>query len=163
MNQAEPGQLRMKPEKRLWLMEAVKVDMVDLAFQTAKYKKFIRNAEKIGGRGPTLKKRNERERVEERRFVDQFCDVIENGDLLEEHEDPEDMEFMPSSWAKHKAPVYDVGIQEKPKKKKGGVPKKGKKLPERSGRGSNPCFAGDDEHQSNTLPTIPRPKPKPSK
>ena len=47
-----------------------------------------------------------------------FCDVIQNGDLLEEREDPNDLDFMPSSRAKHRAPRnMDVGIQEKPKKK----------------------------------------------
>ena len=136
MNMAEVGQSKMKPDKRLWLTEAVKVDMVDFAFQTVKYKKFLKNTEKISGRGPTLKKRTERERAEERRFVDQFCDLIENGDILEEREDPEELSFMPSSRAKHKAPVYDIGIQEKPNKKKL-VPKETKKLPERTGRGQN--------------------------
>ena len=44
--------------------------------------------------------------------------MIQNGDLLEEREDPSDIDFMPSSRAKHRAPHnMDVGIQEKPKKK----------------------------------------------
>ena len=149
MNQAEIGQSKMKPEKRLWLTEAVKVDMIEFTFQSDRYNKFVRNEEKICGRGPTLKKRNERERAEERRFVEQFCDVIENGDILEERDNPDDMSFMPSSRAKHKAPLYDIGIQEKPKsRKKTGMTKGGKgvkKLPDRSGRGFNPKFATDDD------------------
>ena len=159
MNQAEIGQSKMKPEKRLWLTEAVKVDMIDLTFQSDRYNKFVRNEEKICGRGPTLKKRNERERAEERRFVEQFCDVIENGDILEERDNPDEMSFMPSSRAKHKAPLYDIGIQEKPKsRKKTGMTKGGKgvkKLPDRSGRGFNPKFVSDDDDDDNTPPINP--------
>ena len=106
---AEVGQSKMKPEKRLWLTEAVKVDMVKYAFQTNKYKRFLRNSEKVGGRGPTLKKCTECERAEEHHFVDPFCDMIENGNLLDEMEDPEDLAFMPSARAKHKAPAHEAG------------------------------------------------------
>ena len=70
-------------------------------------------------------------------FVDQFCDLIENGSLLDEMEDPEDLAFMPLARAKHKAPAHDIGIQEKPKKGKK-VQKGGKKLPNHTGRGYNP-------------------------
>ena len=127
MNIAEVGQSKMKPEKRLWLTEAVKVDMVKFAFQTNKYNRYLRNSEKVGGRGPTMKKHMERERAEERQFVDQFCDLKENGNLLEEMEDPNDLAFMPSARAKHKAPAHDIGIQEKPKKGSK-VPKGGEKI-----------------------------------
>ena len=125
---AEVGQSKMKPaylnKKHLWLTEAVKVDMVKFAFQTNKYNRFLKNSEKVGGRGPTMKKHTECERAEERWFV-------KNGNLLEEMEDPNDLAFMPSARAKHKAPAHDIGIQEKPNKgkkvPKGG--KGGKKLP----------------------------------
>ena len=159
MNQAEIGQSKMKPQKRLWLTEAVKVDMIDFTFQKDRYNKFVRNEEKICGRGPTLKKRSERERAEERRFVEQFCDVIENGDLLEERDNPDDMGFMPSGRAKHKAPLYDIGIQEKPTRKKKGS-KGGKKLPDRLGRGFNPKFASDDEEEMSVAPKINKKKGK---
>ena len=79
MNMAEVGQSKMKPEKRLWLTEAVKVDMIKFAFQTNKYNRFLRNSEKVGGRGPTMKKCTECERAEERRFVNQFCDLKRMG------------------------------------------------------------------------------------
>ena len=118
MNMAEVGQSKMKPEKRLWLTEAVKVDMVKFAFQTDKYNRFLMNSEKVGGHGPTMKKCMEHKRAEECRFVDQFCDLIENGNLLEEMEDPNDLAFMPSARAKHKAPAHDISIQEKPNKGK---------------------------------------------
>ena len=75
-----------------------------------------------------MKKCTECERAEEWWFVNQFCDLIENGNLLEEMEDPNDLAFMPSARAKHKAPAHDIGIQEKPNKGKK-VPKGGKKLP----------------------------------
>ena len=136
---AEVGQSKMKPEKCLWLTEAVKVNMVKFTFQTNKYNRFLRNSEKVGGCGPTMKKCMERKRAEERWFVDQFCNLIENGNLLEEMEDPNDLAFMPSARAKHKAPAHDIGIQEKPKKGSK-VPKRGKKLPNRSGRGFNPRY-----------------------
>ena len=150
MNQAEIGQSKLKQHKPLWLTEAIKVDMVELTFQSEKYKKFVCNIEKISGQGPTLKKRTERERVEERCFIDQFCDVIQNGDLLDEGDDPNDMAFMPSARAKHKALRNDIGIQEKLKKGiKQNVSKEykskiGKKLPERTGRGFNRRFASDN-------------------
>ena len=131
MNLAEVGQSKIQHERWLWLTEAVKHDMVDLTYQTSMYKKFIKNSEKIMGRGPTLKKRTEQEHAEERRFVDQFCDVIQNGDLLEEREDPNDLDFMPSSRSKHRAPRnMDVGIQEKPKKKPAVLTTWKKSLPE---------------------------------
>ena len=132
MNMAEVGQSKMKPEKHLWLTEAVKVDMVKFTFQTNKYNRFLRNSEKVGGHGPTMKKRTAHERAEEHQFVDQFCNLIENGNLLEEIGDPNDLAFMPSARAKHKAPAHDIGIQEKPNKGKK-VPKGGKKLPNHSG------------------------------
>ena len=124
--------------------------MVELTFQSEKYKKFVCNIEKISGWGPTLKKHTERERVEEWLFVDQFCDVIQNGDLLDEGDDPNDMAFMPPACAKLKVPRNDIGIQEKPKKgikcnlSKEYKSKNGKKLPERTGRGFNCQFASDN-------------------
>ena len=93
MNLAEVSQSKIQHEHRLWLTEAVKHDMVDLTYQTSMYKKFIKNSEKIMGCGPMLKKHTERERAEERRFVDQFCDVIQNGDLLKEREDANDLDL----------------------------------------------------------------------
>ena len=117
--------------------------MVDFAFQSSKYNKFISNREKVMGKGPTQKKQNEREWAEERRFVDQFCDVILHGDLLEEMEDPNEKDFMPSVCAKHRAPRnMDIGIQEHPTKKKqqDKQNKWGKELPNRVGKGFNPCY-----------------------
>ena len=130
--------------------EALKVDMVELTFQSEKYKKFVCNIEKISRQGPTLKKHTERERVEEWCFVDQFCDVIQNGDLLDEGDDPNDMAFMPSACSKHKTPRNDIGIQEKLNKgikcnlSKEYKSKFGKKLPERTGRAFNHWFASDN-------------------
>ena len=72
MNLAEVGQSKMKPEKHLWLTKVVKVDMVKYAFQTNKYNRFLRNSEKVGGHGPTMKKHTEHKRAEECQFVDQF-------------------------------------------------------------------------------------------
>ena len=106
--------------------------MVKYAFQTNKYNRFLRNSEKVGGCGQTMKKHMEHEWAGECQFVDQFCDLIENGNLLEEMEDPNDLAFMPSARAKHKAPTHDISIQEKPNKGNK-VQKGGKKLPNHSG------------------------------
>ena len=123
--------------------------MVKFAFQTNKYNRFLRNSEKVGGRGPTMKKCTEHERAKECQFVDQFCDLIENGNLLEEMEDPNDLAFMPSARAKHKAPAHDISIQEKPNKGKK-VPKGGKKLPNRSSQGFNPRYTEETPHPTQT-------------
>ena len=151
MNMAKVGQSKMKPEKPLWLTEAVKVDMVKYAFQTNKYKQFLQNSEKVGGRGPTLKKCTECERAEERCFVDQFCDLIENGNLLDEMEDPDDLAFMPLARANHNSPAHDIGIQEKQKKEKK-VQKGGKKLPNCTGRGHNLRYTEEDPWPTQTKP-----------
>ena len=146
---AEVGQSKMKPEKHLWLTEVVKVDMVKFAFQTNKYNRFLKNSEKVGGCGLTMMKCTEYERAEEWCFVDQFCDLIENGNLLEEMEDPNDLAFMPLARAKHKAPAHDKGIQEKPNKGKK-VPKGGKKLPNHSSQGFNPCYTEETTWTTQT-------------
>ena len=97
-----------------------------------------------------MKKHTERERAEEWYFIDQFCDIIQNGGLLDEHDDPNDMSFMPLVRAKHKALRNDIGIQEKPKKgnkcnsTKGYCSKIQKRLPDRTGRGFNRRFASHD-------------------
>jgi len=137
MNMAEVGQSKMRRDRKIWLSEAVKEDMVALAIQAAKYTKFIANHEKIIGRGPTLKQRTQREHAQERRFVDEVCDVILRGDLTEEKTSENEEDFVPSVRAKHKAPSnFAVGIQERPKKK----PLEGKKNPARWGRGYNPRY-----------------------
>ena len=133
VNMAEIGQSKLKREKPVWLTEAVKIDMIKFTRQSDDYKKFISNTEKIGGHGPTLKKHTERECAEERRFVDQLCDVIEHGNLFEEVADQDELSFMPSARAKHKAPKNDLGIQEKTKQKKTTKDKVAKELPKRTG------------------------------
>ena len=125
MNMAEVGQSKMKPEKCLWLTKAVKVDMVKYAFQTNKYNRFLRNSEKVGGSGPTMQKRTEHKRAE-CQFVDQFCDLIENGNLLEEMKDPNDLAFMPSARAKHKAPAHDNWYSSEAKQGKKGTKRREK-------------------------------------
>ena len=112
---AEIGQSKLKQDRVLWLSQAVKYDMVDFRFQTVKYNKFVSNREKVPGRGPTMKKHNEHEHAEEKQFVDQFCEVVLHGDLLDEVEDPNAKDFMPSVQTKHKAPRnMNIGIQECP-------------------------------------------------
>ena len=116
------------------------------------YNKFILNREKVTDRGPTQKKHNERKWAEERRFVDQFCDVILHRDLLEEIEDSNEKYFMPSVHAKHRAPCnMDIGIQECPTKKKPehNGNKWGKEMPNRLGKGFNPCY-NDYSKQKST-------------
>ena len=67
--------------------------------------------------------------------------MIQNGDLLKECKDPNDLDFMLSSRAKHRAPRnMDVGIQEKTKKKPPVLTTRKKSLPDRTGRGYNPRY-----------------------
>ena len=56
---------------------------------------------------------------EERRYVEQVCDIIHTGNVLEKHERAGDInDFVPSVCTKHHAPKnLNVGIQERPKKK----------------------------------------------
>ena len=123
--------------------------MVEFHFQAVKYNKFLSNCEKATGQGPTMKKRNERECAEERRFVDQFCEVILHGDLLDEVEDPNAKDFMPSLHAKHKAPKnMNIGIQECPPKKSN-TKSVGQKMPDRIGKGFNPRYNTGVEKERN--------------
>ena len=66
-------------------------------------------------------------------------------------EDPDDLAFMPSARAKHKAPAHDIGIQEKPKKGKK-VQKGGKKLLNCTGRGYNPRYTEEDPWPTQAKP-----------
>ena len=80
VDMAEIGQLKIKQDEVLWLSQAVKYDMVEFRFQAVKYNKFVSNREKVTGRGPTMKKHNERN-VQKRdnlltNFVKLFCMVI---------------------------------------------------------------------------------------
>ena len=126
--------------------------MVEFWFQTVKYNKFVSNREKVTGRGPTMKKRNEHERAEERRFVDQFCEVILHGDLLDEVKDPNAKDFMPSVRAKHKAPRnMNIGIQERPPTKSQ-TKCQGKKMPDRIGKGFNPHYNGGIQQKKINQP-----------
>ena len=120
------------------------------------------------GPGPTQKQKSAHQCAEERRYVEQLCNVIWTGDLLEECEKVGDItDFVPSVCAKHHRPKnLNVGIQQRPKKKmahrdgtsdrhiifvddevqivqKTYNPKKSdsqKKNPERCGRGFNPHY-----------------------
>ena len=61
MNLAEVGQSKMRADRKMWLSEAAYNDMAALAFQSARYKKFVANREKIIGKGPTLKCQTQKE------------------------------------------------------------------------------------------------------
>ena len=149
VNMAEIGQSKLKQDKVLWLSQAVKYDMVEFRFQAVKYNKFVSNHKKVTGQGPTMKKRNEHEGAEERRFVDKFCEVILHGDLLDEVKDPNAKDFMPSLHAKHKAPKnMNIGIQEHPPKKSN-TKRVRKKMPDRIGKGFNPRYNTGVEKERN--------------
>ena len=112
MNLAEVGQSKLANRRRCCLTQVLLSDMGALAFQAACYKKNFVNKEKIMGWGLTLKQRNQREQAEEKRFIDEICDVILNGDLTDERFDNNAHTFMPSVRAKHKAPSnLKTGVQ----------------------------------------------------
>ena len=139
MNLAEVGQSKMKRQRKIWLTEAIFIDMGAFAFQSSRYKKFIANREKIIGRGPTLKSRTQREKAEEGRFVDEICEVILHGNLEDERIENAPKPFIPSVKSKHRAPRnLKEGIQEKEKVPK--VPPR--KIPKQKGRGQNPRYSG---------------------
>ena len=145
MNLAEVGQSTMRAYRKIWLTEGAFADIAALAFQSSNYKKFKQNKEKIMGRGPTLKKRNAREKATERRFLSQIDDVLYRGDLEAEGEKQVGQVFTPSKKAKHRAPKNpkkgrqgqedDVIIIDAP----AATPKR-KKNPQRPGRGTNRKF-----------------------
>ena len=145
MNLAEVGQSKMKRQRKIWLTEAIFLDMGAFVFQAARYKKFIANREKIIGRGPTLKSRTHREKAEEGRFVDEICEVILHGNLEDETVENAPKPFFPSVKAKHRAPRnLKEGIQEKEQ-----VPKiPPRKNPTRRGRGKNPRYSGQAERNA---------------
>ena len=119
MNLAETGQSKLKREKKVWLSQPLTADVIEFTFQQEKYEKFLKNSEEIMGRGPTQRQCTQRERAEKRRYVEQVCDVILNGDLLEEREE-EQPDFVPSKKVKHHLPNnLDKGPEERPKKETG--------------------------------------------
>ena len=80
--------------------------------------------------------------------------MIQNGDLLEECEDPNEFDFMPSSRAKHRAPRnMDVGIQEKLKEKPAVSTTRKKSLPDRTGRGYNPHYNTGEKQKATRAPS----------
>ena len=150
MNLAEVGQSTMRAHRKMWLTEAAFADIAAIAFQSSNYRKFLGNKEKIMGRGPTLKKRNAREKATERKFVQQVDDVLFRGNLEAEGEKTVGPIFTPSKKASYRAPknpkkgrqgqeddaIYDdVIIIDSP------VKPQRKKNPQRRGRGQNPKFA----------------------
>ena len=83
MNMAETGQSKLKKSKKVWLSTAATADVCEFTFQQDRYDKFLKNSERICGRGPSQKQRTQQERAEERRYVNQVCDLIMNGDILD--------------------------------------------------------------------------------
>ena len=117
MNMAETGQSKLEKPKKIWLSTAVTADVVELTFQQEEYEKFITNSDRVHGHGPTQKQHTQREHAEERCYVDQFCNVIENGNILAERDDDNSSNFVPSVKAKHHPPNTLTGApQERPKK-----------------------------------------------
>ena len=95
MNLAEVGQSAMRGYRKMWLREAAFADIAALALQSAEYKKFLANKEKIMGKGPTLKSRNARQKATEKRFIQQIDDVLMRGNLEAEAEKQVGQIFMP--------------------------------------------------------------------
>ena len=115
---AETGQSKLKKPKKIWLSTAVTADVVEFTFQQDEYEKFITNSDRVHGQGPTQKQHTQREHAEEQHYVDQFCNVNENGNILAERDDDNSSDFVPSVKAKHRSPNTLTGTpQERPKKK----------------------------------------------
>ena len=118
MNMVETGQSKFKRPKKVWLSTATTADVCKFTFQQDRYEKFLKNSEKIMGWRPSHKQRTQREHAEERCYVNQVCDLILNGDLLDECDDKQEYNFIPSKSAKHRPPKNLNKVpQERPKKK----------------------------------------------
>ena len=139
---------------------------MELLIQAADYKNFLDNSERVRGKGPSQFEREERERREERRYVESAVEAIRSGKLLESRREVDGQKrFVPGPQAKHKAPKDDhTGVQGKThetnkknpdvseKKGKGwGKKKEDKKQKDderpwlaRHGHGRNPKYDSDD-------------------
>ena len=102
----ETGQAKLKKPKKIRLSTAVTADVVEFTFQQEEYEKFITNSNRVHGWGPAQKQCTQRERAEEQRYVDQFCNVIENGNILAEHDGDNSSDFVPSIKAKHRPLIH---------------------------------------------------------
>ena len=165
-NYAECGQSKLKGDSKISLIESVLEDVCEFLIQAADYKKFLDNSERVRGKGPSQFEREERERREDRRYVESVVEAIRSGKLLESRREVNGQKrFVPGARAKHKAPKDDrMGVQGKTrdsdkneddnaeKKAKGrGKKKKDSKHTEperpwleRCGRGRNPKYDSDD-------------------
>ena len=165
-NYAECGQSKLKGDRKISLIESVLEDAVELLIQAADYKNFLDNSERVRGKGPSQFETEERERREERRYVESAVEAIRSGKLLESRREVDGQKrFVPGPRAKHKAPKDDhTGVQGKTretnkknpdvseKKGKGwGKKKEDKKQKDderpwlaRRGRGRNPKYDSDD-------------------
>ena len=103
---AETGQSKLRKPKKIWLSTVVTADVVEFTFQQEEYEKFITNSDRVHGHGPTQKQHTQRECAEEQCYVDHFCNVIENGNILAKHDDDNSSDFVPSVKAKHHPPQY---------------------------------------------------------
>ena len=169
MNMAETGQSKLKKPKKVWLSTATTADICEFTFQQDCYEKFLKNSEKIMGHGPSHKQCTQWERAEERHYVNQVCDLIPNGDFLDDRDDEEEYDFIPLKSAKHRPPknlkkvpqerptkkvkakspmLPNVNVTHHPKQSQPAnvqppsPPQNPKKLSPREGRGTNPQYTG---------------------
>ena len=145
-NYAESGQSKLKGDRKISLIESVIEDCMEFLVQASDYKNFINNTEVVRGRGPSQFEREEKERREERNYVESAVQAIRSGDLLKCRKIVDsEPRFVPGGRARHKAPKDSrTGVQGNVRGKTNAA----KKRTSNDGRNSNEDNMGGDKGES---------------
>ena len=81
-NMAEGGQSKLKGDKKISLTESVFEDAIGMLIQAANYENFLDNAEHVRGRGPSQFDKDEKQRRQEKRYVESAVNAIRSGSLV---------------------------------------------------------------------------------
>ena len=109
LNMAEVGHSGMKTKTKMWLSSAAYRDTCCMMIQDREYTAYCTNTGKVIGKGPTLLQKQKKEQRQQRKFIQEACDVLESGNLSD-IEDEVLMESDPSKYflankrSSHKAP-----------------------------------------------------------
>ena len=105
-NWAEPGQSKLKKNRRIGLIDAVLEDIIHALNEYVEWLAFVDNTGKTTGKGSTLLKRRLKERKDLRAYAQSIIDALQQGNLLPDmvkHRDPAKY-FIANCAAKHRVP-----------------------------------------------------------
>ena len=103
-NIAEGGQSKLKGNK-MSLIESVFEDAIGMLVQASNYENFLENREKVRGHRPSKFDRDEKQRREEKCYVESAVTAIRSGTLLQSAlKNRNEKKFVPGARARHKAP-----------------------------------------------------------